>query len=129
MFDGTLGDWDTESVDLDLNPDFKMFNNKYYPVPRIYKENFFKELNRLVKMGVLTPVQHSQYGTPIFIITNEGGTVRFITDYHRLEHKLAIKPNTLLKIGKNLQQLEGFQYVTALDINMGYYNIRLSPAS
>ena len=26
-----------------------------------------------------------------------------------------------------MQQLEGFQYATVLDINMGYYNIRLSP--
>ena len=28
-----------------------------------------------------------------------------------------------------MQQLEVFQYETALDINMRYYNIRLSPAS
>ena len=28
-----------------------------------------------------------------------------------------------------MQQLEVFQYATALDLNMGYYNIRLSPTS
>ena len=28
-----------------------------------------------------------------------------------------------------MQQLEGFQYTTALDLNIGYYTIRLSPAS
>ena len=28
-----------------------------------------------------------------------------------------------------MQQLEGFQYATALDINMGYYTIRIYPAS
>ena len=28
-----------------------------------------------------------------------------------------------------MQQLEGFQYVTALDINTGYYTISLFPAS
>ena len=28
-----------------------------------------------------------------------------------------------------MQQLGGFQYETALDIEMGYYTIRLSPAS
>ena len=28
-----------------------------------------------------------------------------------------------------MQQLEGFQYATALYINMGYYTIRISPAS
>ena len=28
-----------------------------------------------------------------------------------------------------MTQLEGFQYATALDINMGYYTIRLPPTS
>ena len=28
-----------------------------------------------------------------------------------------------------LQELEGFTYVTALDLNMGYYTIRLDPDS
>ena len=28
-----------------------------------------------------------------------------------------------------MQQQEGFHYVTALDLNMGYYTIRISPAS
>ena len=28
-----------------------------------------------------------------------------------------------------MQKLEGFQYVTSLDINMGYYMISLYPAS
>ena len=28
-----------------------------------------------------------------------------------------------------MQQLEGFQYATTLDLNMGYYTIRLSPPS
>ena len=28
-----------------------------------------------------------------------------------------------------MEKLEGFQYATALDLNMGYYTIRLSPTS
>ena len=28
-----------------------------------------------------------------------------------------------------MHQLEGFQYATALDLNMGYYTISISPAS
>ena len=27
-----------------------------------------------------------------------------------------------------MQKLEGFEYATALDINMGYYNIRFYPS-
>ena len=45
-------------------------------------------LKCLVKIGVLTPVQQSQYGTPIFIIPKKEENVRFITDYRRLNQQL-----------------------------------------
>ena len=35
-----LGDWFTESVNLELKPDSISFNSRYYPVPRINKEIF-----------------------------------------------------------------------------------------
>ena len=35
LFDGNLGKWSTDSVDLELNPYSKPFNSRYYPVPRI----------------------------------------------------------------------------------------------
>ena len=57
LFDGTLGDWATQPVDLEPIPGSKLFNSKYYPAPRINKENFFKELKHVVEIGVLTPVQ------------------------------------------------------------------------
>ena len=129
MFGGALGDLATEPVDLDLNPGYKQFNSRYYPVPIINKETFLKDLKFLVEIVVITPVQQSQYGTPVFVIPNKEGTVGFITNYHRLNHKLVRKPYPLPRIGETMQQLEDFQYETALDLNMGYYTIRLSPAS
>ena len=110
LFDGTLGDWATEPVDLELNPDSKPFNSRYYLVPRIKKENFWKDINRLVEIWVLTPLQQRQYGTPVFIIPKKEGTVRFISDYHRLNHKLVRKPYPLPRIGETMQKLEGLQY-------------------
>ena len=55
--------------------------------------------------------------------------MRFITDYRSLNQQLVRNPHSLPRIGETLQQLEGFQYTTALDINMGYYTIRLPPTS
>ena len=71
LFDDTFGEWDTDHVDIVLRPDSKTVNSKYYPVPRIMKETFRKELQRLVGILVLTPVKQSQYGTPLFIIPNK----------------------------------------------------------
>ena len=51
LFDGTLGNWATEPVDLELNIDSKPFNIRYYLVPIINKAFFRKELKSLVKNG------------------------------------------------------------------------------
>ena len=46
-----------------------------------------------------------------------------------LNHKLVRKTHPLPRIGENMQKPEGFQYSTALDLNMGYYTIRIYSAS
>jgi hypothetical protein len=38
-------------------------------------------------------------------------------------------PYPIPRIADTLQQLEGFQYASALDLNMGYYTIRLTPGA
>ena len=60
LFYGTLGDWATEPVELELKPVSNLFNSKYYPVPRINKETFHKDLKRLLEIGVSTPVQQNK---------------------------------------------------------------------
>ena len=49
--------------------------------------------------------------------------MRFITDYPRLNQKLVRNPYPLPRIVETMQQLELFQYATALDLNEGiiYY--------
>ena len=55
--------------------------------------------------------------------------MRFITDYCRIDQKLVINMYPLPIIGEIMHQLEGFQYAITLYLNMGYYTIRLYPAS
>ena len=47
FFDGTMGDWDTELINLELKPDYKPFDCKFNPLPRINKETFGKEVKTL----------------------------------------------------------------------------------
>ena len=57
LFDGNLGHEETVPVNLKLNPGSKPCNSAYYPVNRINKENFCKELKHLVKIVMLNMVQ------------------------------------------------------------------------
>ena len=83
-------------------------------------DTFRKEIQSLVEIGVLTSVQKLQYGAPIIIIPKNEGTVRFITDYQNLKQKIFRHLYPLPRIGETMQKLEGLQYATELDVNMGY---------
>ena len=126
IFDGTLGEWKTTPVDFEMVEGTVPHSQRHYPVPHLYKQTFKKELDRLEGLGVLEKVQQSEWGSPTFIIPKKDNKVRFVSDFRRLNAKLKRKPYPLPRIGDTLQQLEGFQYATSLDMNMGYYHIRLS---
>jgi hypothetical protein len=53
--------------------------------------------------------------------------VRTISDFRELNKRIVRKPYPIPKISMILQELEGFTYATALDLNMGYYTVRLDP--
>ena len=54
-------------------------------------------------------------------------TVPTISDFREL-NKLIVRRSYLIpKISTTLQELESFTYATALELNMGYYTIRLDP--
>eukprot|EP00804_Cyclotella_cryptica_P028704 CCRYP_008224-RA/>CCRYP_008224-RA protein AED:0.40 eAED:0.44 QI:0/0/0/1/0.33/0.25/4/0/353 len=54
-------------------------------------------------------------------------TVRVVSDFREVNKRIVRKPFPIPKISTVLQELEGFAYATALDLNMGYYTIRLDP--
>jgi hypothetical protein len=84
-----------------------------------------KEVERLVEIGVLKKQPRSEWASPTFIIPKSNGTVRFISDFREVNKRLVRTPFPIPKIATILQEMEGFTYATALDLNMGYYTIRL----
>eukprot|EP00804_Cyclotella_cryptica_P021312 CCRYP_001568-RA/>CCRYP_001568-RA protein AED:0.37 eAED:0.39 QI:0/0/0/1/0/0/2/0/394 len=127
LFDGTLGDWNTEPVSLELKEGAKPYHGRPFPVPKMHKETIIKELNRLCELGVLEFQPASEWASPTFIIPKKDKTVRFNSDFREVNKRLVRKPFPLPKISTVLQELEGFTFATALDLNMGYYTIRLDP--
>ena len=50
-----------------------------------------------------------------------------LTDSREVNKRIIRTPFPLPKISTILQEMEGFTYTTAIDLNMGYYTIRLDP--
>jgi hypothetical protein len=63
----------------------------------------------------------------IYNISKKASTVRTISNFREINKRTERKPYPIPKISTILQELEGFTYATALDLNMGYYTIRLDP--
>ena len=64
-----------------------------------------------------------------FCNSQKDETIRFISDFRELNKRIQRQPFPIPKIQDLLLKLEGFQWATSLDLNMGYYHIRLSPDS
>jgi hypothetical protein len=69
----------------------------------------------------------SEWAAPSLILPKKNNTVRFLSDFRELNKRLVRKTFPIPKISTVLHELEGFTYATALDLNMGYYTIRLDP--
>ena len=57
LFDGTLGAWNTDPIDLELKePDCKPYHAKPYPVPHSQEQKLHAEVNWLCQYGVLRKI-------------------------------------------------------------------------
>ncbi len=53
LFNGTLGDWKTKLVSFQLKEGASPYHSQAFPEPKIHKDTLIKEVERLVKLGVL----------------------------------------------------------------------------
>ncbi len=116
-------------MSFELKEDMKPYHGRLYPITHKHKAVLMKEIKQLCDIGVLVWQPSLQWTPPTFIVPKKDSTVRTISDFTELNKCIVRKPYPIPKISAMLQELEGFTYATALDLNMGYYTIRLDPAA
>ena len=135
LFDGTLGEWKGKPYHIQLREGVTPYHAKAFPVPRIHQTTMQNEVKRLCDIGVLRKVNRSEWAAPTYIIKKKNvnaegiAKARFISDFRQLNARIKRTPFPIPKIQDMLQQLEGFTYASAIDLNMGYYHIKLDKAS
>ncbi len=127
LFDGNLGDWKTKPVSFQLKEGASPYHSRAFPVPKIHKDTLIKGVDRLVKLGVSERQPALEWASPSFIMPIKNRTICFLSNLGEVNKRLIRKPFPIPKISTVLQELEGLTFATALDLNMGYYTIRLDP--
>ena len=127
LFDGKLGTWQTEPIELELKEGIKPYHAKPYPVPHSQEQKLRNEVDFLCQQGVMRKINNSEWAAPMFVIPKPDGTLRSLADFRELNKRIKRKPYPIPRIQDMLQKLKGFQWTTSLDLNMGYYHILLNP--
>ncbi len=94
---------------------------------KVLNDTIVKEVERLCQLGVLERQPASEWALPSFIIPKKDKTVHFLSNFWEVNKRLVRAPFPIPKISTVLQEIKGFFYATTLDLNMGYYTIRLDP--
>ncbi len=129
LFDSALGDWKLPPVSFELKKGMKLYHGRPYPILHKHKAILVEEIKQLCNIGVLEWQPSSRWALLTFIILKMDCTVRTISGFRELNKRIVRNPYPIPKISTILQELKGFTYATALDLNMGYYTIRLDPTA
>ena len=90
LFDRMIGTWKTKPVDIELQPDTRLYHNKPQQIPRAHRDVFKKEEEKLLQTGLLEKVSRSEWGAPTFI--QKKLTVRFLSDFIKINQRISRKP-------------------------------------
>jgi hypothetical protein len=130
VFSGKLGAFNKYTVDLHLKPDAKPIFFKARPVPYALKEKIDKELDRLLSLGVLKPVEHSEFASPIVPVLKKDGSIRLCADYSvTINKQLIVDQYPLPTVNDLLAKLHGGIQFSKIDLSMAYNQFILSESS
>jgi hypothetical protein len=96
-------------------------------VPKIHKDTIIKEVERLCELEVSERQSASEWALPSIIIPKKERIICFLSYFGEVNKRLVRSPFPIQKLSTVLQEIEGFTFAIALDLNMVYYTIRLDP--
>ncbi len=129
MFNGTLGVYLHKRVHIDIDPNAKPVHSRPCSVPQIHLKTFKKELDHLIKIGILAAQQESEWASPLFIIPKKDGRVCWISKLCQLNKFIRRKQYPLPIIMDILCKHSGYKFSTKLDVSMQYYTFELDEES
>jgi hypothetical protein len=92
-------------------------------------KTFKKELDNLIRIGVLAAQQESEWVLPSFIIPKKDYRVRWMSNLHQLNKFIRHKQYLLPIIMVILRKRSGYKFFTKLDVSMQYYTFELGKES
>ena len=111
---------------LQLKEDSKPVFRKARTVPYALKEKIEETIDQMVEDKILTPVDHSQFASPIVPVIKPDSSVRICGDYKStLNPNLETKQYPLPTVDECFHPMRGGVQFSKLDIRQAYNHLRL----
>ncbi|CAK1597910.1 unnamed protein product [Parnassius mnemosyne] len=130
LFSDKLGRFTKHKVHLQLKDNAKPVFFKARPIAFALRNKINSELDRMVELGVLKPVDHADYASPIVPVLKRNGTIRLCADYSvSINRQLIIDQYPLPTAKELFAKLYGGKKFTKLDLSMAYNQFELDDES
>ncbi|XP_046604994.1 uncharacterized protein K02A2.6-like [Neodiprion virginianus] len=99
-------------------------------MPWALRDKVENELARLQQLAIISPVEYSDWGTPIVLVLKSNGTLRLCGDYKvTLNKYLEVDRCPLPRVEEVLEKLRGGKIFTKLDLSEAYQQLPLTQES
>merc|ERR1712214_28032 len=121
VFDGKLGCHPTAKTKIKLKPGSKPHWRKPYSVPFARRKAFRRELDSLIRDGVLVRIGTSAWELSSFIIPKKDLRVRWVSDFRILNEMILREPHTLPRIQDIMNGRSRYTCFPKIDHSMMFY--------
>ena len=106
---------------LDMESD-RPIRTKQYPLPFEKREAIEKEVEGMLKMGVISP-SNSPYSSPIVLVKKPDGKYRFCVDFRAVNKVLKFDAEPMPDVEYMFAKLAHAKYFSKIDLCKGYWQI------
>lgn len=126
LFNGELGRFTGGSARLRVREGAEPVFCRARPLPYALRERVDRELDDMLRSGVIEPVETSEWATPLVPVRKADGGLRICADYKvTLNPALMIDRYPLPKIDDLLVGLNGARIFSKIDLSQAYNQIEL----
>lgn len=120
-----------EGVSIKLKKDVTPFVQSVpRPVPIPLMKKLKAELDRLLRLQIIEPMHDvTDWVSPIVVVKKNENEIRLCVDYTKLNLFICRPYYPIPRIEMTLANLQGAKYFSKIDINKGFYQIKLNKES
>ncbi|XP_046398236.1 uncharacterized protein LOC124165041 [Ischnura elegans] len=121
LWDGTLGSFKGSEATLHLKPGTKPVFCSPRALAFALRDKVDRELDRLLELGILYPVDFSDWATPIVPIVKGDGNIRICGDFKiTVNPQLLVERYPLPRVEELFSKLQGGQMFSTIDLSQAF---------